>query len=159
MLVKQKRQHRTHKQRSGWLQAELTPCSQSKAKILDMAQCEEADSLYDGFKKFEHLANQLEDVFAEVKRMVKGYEVSGAVEAALAKVEANADSFNEATKVAGRRLGNLTVVHAMLRELGDGELRRHLMKRAAKGLIKKPRLTVDPRLHLLLDRELNAKVG
>ena len=77
-----------------------------------MVQCEEADSLYDGFKKFEHLANQLGHVFAEVKRMVKGYEVSGAVEAALAKVEANADSFNEATKVACRRLGNLTVVQA-----------------------------------------------
>ena len=80
-------------------------------------------------------------------------------EAALATVEANADSFNEATKVAGRRLGNLTVVHAMLRELGDGELRRHLLKRAAKGLIKKPRLSVDPRLHLMLDKEVNAKVG
>ena len=53
----------------------------------------------------------------------------------------------------------MTVVQAMLRELGDGELRRHLLKRAAKGFIQKPRLTVDPRLHLLLDKEINAKVG
>lgn len=52
--------------------------------------------------------------------------------------------------VAGRLMGDLTAVQALLRSLEPGETRRSLAKKALKGLGRKHILSCDPSLFLRL---------
>jgi hypothetical protein len=112
--------------------------------------------VYGGFKEVDAVQQRIAEVAPDIERLQAAaagpewQQVVAAWKAALAPFEEQ-DSVARLTR-AGRKLGNMTAMQALTRELTPGETRSALCRRLLVGLSRKAYLTVDPKLHMALQK-------
>ena len=109
----------------------------------------------DGFADIDTLLKTSAQMFTNCDSIIAktpGSCLTNAFTKAKHLVEQEKEAVKGHTEHAGKVLGNMCIIQAMFRQLMAGELRSTLLSRCKKSFEKKPYLSADAALMLLLDR-------
>lgn len=124
-------------------------------ELMNFTRLEATDALYNGFKTHEALIAQMGKALHDYRALASRFpEHAYNIELRVQGAEGVFKEKDSDLKKAGRVLGNLTIIQALLRELNPGETRKQLCRKGVKSIAKKGYMSVDVKLNVALNNVL-----